>query len=474
MIELIYLLIGGLLTGLAIIWAIINLYAVYPLLKEFFAKLPRRDRVEAAPIALDNIPLPKFSILLPAYKEEEVVVRCITRIYHADYPKELIEVVVLTEKDDAKTNAIVEECVGVSPIKHVVIEDDGEPRGKPRALNQGFRHTTGEIIGVIDAEDLIDPQLFRKVAVKMTAGDYDVVQGILDMKNEDDGWLNRSFRAEYGYWYRKYLPLLSETGLPIPLGGTTNFFRRSSLEEVGLWDTKNLTEDFEIGMRLYCRKKRFGTSETGMIQQGTPSGIIYSSSKYNVGLLDSITEEESPVTKVAWIKQRTRWERGKVQTLMKYMRMREFSPTMAVNIGLTALMSHLGAVNVIGISLSALALLLGVPFPAPLLGLFLFNAGMVIFHCTTQFQGYLYASEKGKAGRKINALEVAVTAPAYWVLQWYADLRALKQEYFGSKVFWEKTEHHGRNVEEKSTESEEDLILPELTIEARLPLNQSN
>ncbi len=467
MIGLLYLAIGGLLTGFAIIWAVINLYSIYPLLQGVFAR--RSAENDKSEISLASRTLPKFSILLPAYKEEEVVARCVSRMYQSDYPKELIQIIVLTEKDDIRTSDIVEEVSRIFPIIHVVVRDNNEPKGKPRALNQGFSYASGEIIGVIDAEDLVDPQLLMKVAQMMTEADYDVVQGILDMRNEDDGWINRSFRAEYGYWYRKYLPLLSRTALPIPLGGTTNFFRRSALEEVGLWDTHNLTEDFEIGMRLYCRRKKFGTSVRDMLQPRTVSGIF--SSKYNVGLLNSITEEESPTSTIGWVKQRTRWERGKIQTLKKYMRMREFTPAMAVNIGLTALMAHLGALNVIGISISLIAVLMHVPIPATLLWLFIFNAFMMVFHCATQFQGYLYASEKSKKRRKIHALSVAALSPAYWTLQWYADLRALRQEYFGSRVFWEKTEHHGRNAEDIATEREpleEIIVAPKALVLNRL------
>jgi cellulose synthase/poly-beta-1,6-N-acetylglucosamine synthase-like glycosyltransferase len=447
------ILVGGLLAGFTIVWSVINLYSVYPLAKDFLLRQLKRPFRSKYPIALQFVfrkELPKFSLLVPAYKESSVIRRCIKRIFESNYPKQLIEVIVITEKDDTETRRVVEdECAQLQSIKSVVVEDNGEPKGKPRALNQGFRQASGEIIGIIDAEDLVSTELLREVASMMVVNkNLGVVQGILDMQNEADGWSNRNFRAEYGYWYRMYLPALSSTGLPVPLGGTTNFFRKRVLDEVGLWDTRNVTEDFELGMRLFLAKKRFGTTNTDALEPRKAVEIF--GSRYKVGMLNSVTSEESPLSLRGWVRQRTRWEKGKIQTLRKYMRMKSYSSTDAIGVGLTALVSHLGAINVFGLFISFLAWEIRLPIPWFLEGIFYFNIGMLVFHCATQYKGYMYATDENTKHRRLKAVSVALTTPAYWVLQWYADLRAIKQEYLGTRTFWEKTEHFGRNVSSAS------------------------
>ena len=78
---------------------------------------------------------------------------------------------------------------------------------------------------------------------------------------------------------------LAAARLPMPLGGTSNHFRTRVLQDVGGWDPYNVTEDADLGMRLY----RFG---------------------YRCGTINRPTYEEAPTTASAWLGQRTRWFKG--------------------------------------------------------------------------------------------------------------------------------------------------------------------
>ncbi len=73
---------------------------------------------------------------------------------------------------------------------------------------------------------------------------------MLDFYNPRTNWLARCFTIEYATWFRLVLPGLQRLGLPIPLGGTTLFFRRRRLEALGGWDAHNVTEDADLGIRL--------------------------------------------------------------------------------------------------------------------------------------------------------------------------------------------------------------------------------
>ena len=83
--------------------------------------------------------------------------------------------------------------------------------------------------------------------------------------------------------------------MPVPLGGTSNHFRRAALDAVGGWDPFNVTEDADLGVRL----ARFG---------------------YRSSTLDTATLEEAPEALLPWLRQRTRWFKGWMQTLLVHTR----------------------------------------------------------------------------------------------------------------------------------------------------------
>ena len=113
--------------------------------------------------------------------------------------------------------------------------------------------------------------------------------------NPDDSFLSRQFTLEYAALFRGLLPALDYLQLPIPLGGSSNHFRRDVLLKSGGWDPFNVTEDADLGIRL----ARLG---------------------YEVSVINSETMEEAPVTWRSWRGQRTRWIKGWMQTYLVHMR----------------------------------------------------------------------------------------------------------------------------------------------------------
>lgn len=169
-------------------------------------------------------------------REGDVVHRSIVSVREADYPQEHINVNVLVEPGDEDTRARLDALDGQYEFREITIPTDYEEivvpdqypglPNKPRALNYGFDVTDAELVGVVDAEDTIDPRTFRSAANALVAESADYAQWILDMVNCQDGWKNTLFRAEYAFWYRLLVPSFFHVGYPVPLGGTTNFFHR--------------------------------------------------------------------------------------------------------------------------------------------------------------------------------------------------------------------------------------------------------
>jgi cellulose synthase/poly-beta-1,6-N-acetylglucosamine synthase-like glycosyltransferase len=194
--------------------------------------------------ARSKAPLPKVSILVPLFKETEIVHHLIARLSQLTYPKCLLDVVLVLEEEDETTRETLASIDLPSWIRTVVVPD-GQPRTKPRAMNYALDFCEGDVVGIFDAEDAPDPDQITAVARRFQELPDNVVclQGILDYYNSRQNWLARCFTIEYATWFRMILPGMEKLGFAIPLGGTTLYFRRKVLEELGGWDAHNVTED---------------------------------------------------------------------------------------------------------------------------------------------------------------------------------------------------------------------------------------
>lgn len=253
----------------------------------------------ARPRAVGNIEaarLPIVTLLVPLYRETEIAAQLVSRLGRINYPAELLDVCLMLEDNDHLTSRALNDANLPRWMRQITVPH-GTLRTKPRALNFGLKFARGSIIGVYDAEDAPDPNQIRAVAKRFAALPSNVacLQGVLDYYNSSSNFLARYFTIEYATWFRMVLPGLARMGLVLPLGGTTLFFRRSALEEMGGWDAHNVTEDADLGVRL----ARMG---------------------YRTELINSVTLEEANCRLIPWIKQRSRWLKGYAMTYGNHMR----------------------------------------------------------------------------------------------------------------------------------------------------------
>nr|WP_233061363.1 glycosyltransferase [Parvularcula mediterranea] len=250
---------------------------------------PRRQPSHRLPAEL-----PAITLLCPLYDEPLSVGNLVRSIAMIDYPRGLLEVILLIEEADDTTEQ------GIGSLPHF-IRVEKVPKGlvqtKPNALNHGLLRCRGDIIGVYDAEDRPSSDQLLKIASAFDQGGERLgcVQARLNYYNRDDGIITRLFALEYALQFDWFLPGLARLGLPLPLGGTSNFIRREALEATNGWDAFNVTEDADLGMRLDAAGFRIGT-------------------------VDSTTFEEATDTPGSWIKQRSRWLKGYLQTWVVHLR----------------------------------------------------------------------------------------------------------------------------------------------------------
>ena len=279
------------LCGLAVL-----ILVLCTMLKAIAAFTARHSVKDQADVAAVPARLPKITLLVPLFRETEIAGHLLARLNELDYPRELMDVCLVTESDDDTTRTVLQRTKMPHWMRAIVVPQ-GTLRTKPRALNFALNFARGSIVGVYDAEDAPAPDQLHKVATHFAncASDVACLQGVLDYYNDSSNWLTRCFTIEYASWFRIVLPGLERLGLVVPLGGTTLFFKRDILEKLGGWDAHNVTEDADLGVRL----ARAG---------------------YRTELIATITAEEANGRIWPWVKQRSRWLKGYAITYAVHMR----------------------------------------------------------------------------------------------------------------------------------------------------------
>lgn len=255
------------------------------------------ERISDAAVAeLRERELPRYTVLVPLHQDAHVVDRLISRLTRLDYPPEKLEVLFLVEEEDHETHEAIRAARPPANFRLISIPP-GEPQTKPRALNVGLFFATGEHLVIFDAQDSPDRDQLKKAVIAFRRGDARLicVQASQTKFNAAENGLTRMATLESAAWFDYVLAGLDALDLPIPLGGTSNHFRTAALIDVGGWDPHNMTEDADLGIRA----KALG---------------------YHVGLVNSATEDEAVTSASVFVRQRSRWLKGYMQTALLHAR----------------------------------------------------------------------------------------------------------------------------------------------------------
>lgn len=371
--------------------------------------------------ALADEDLPTFTILVPVYREASIISLLMQNLATLDYPMEKLEILVLLEEDDLET---LEAAKASRPPGNVylVVVPDQVPKTKPKACNVGLFFARGEYLVIYDAEDRPEPDQLKKavVAFRKGADNLACVQSALSYFNARENFLTRMFTLEYSYWFDYMLPGLDRLNLPIPLGGTSNIFRTDMLRDLGGWDPYNVTEDADLGVRASARG-------------------------YTIGVINSTTYEEANTRTGNWIRQRSRWVKGYMQTSLVHLR----NPVRLVqavgirkSVGFLLLVAGTPTTFLAGPILWTLYLAwiftrthtFDFLFPPFTLYLSLFN--LLVGNAVGVYLSMLSVFKR----RQYDLIVWSLLNPVYWVLHSIAAYKALWQ-LFTRPFYWEKTTH---------------------------------
>jgi cellulose synthase/poly-beta-1,6-N-acetylglucosamine synthase-like glycosyltransferase len=413
------------LTATTVIALVLAYYAINSLYKMKLAydslgpsaEIPVTD-AELAQI--DERSLPVYTILVPLYKEANVARQLTDNLRRIDYPTSKLEVLLLCESDDEDTIEALRSAE-LPGNYHVVRVPAGEPRTKPRACNYGLLLARGEFCVIYDAEDRPEPDQLKKAVLcfRKAPPSLACVQAKLNYFNSRQNLLTRWFAAEYAFWFDLVLPGLHRNSHPIPLGGTSNHFMVSALRELHAWDPFNMTEDADLGIRLW---------ELGR----------------KTAMVDSVTLEEANSALGNWVRQRSRWVKGYVQTWLVHMR---HPLRLARRIGIGPFLSlqfTIGGIivtllNPVLWGLTAVVLITDPAWVHSLLPGVLFWIALAELLVGNFIHLYLFLIGSARRGFW-DLIPTLLAAPVYWLLMsisgWKGTLQLVTKPFY-----WEKTEH---------------------------------
>jgi glycosyltransferase XagB len=358
-----------------------------------------------------------FTALVPARHEASVVRDTIAAIDRINYPEHLKETLIICQSDDRATMSAVSEAIALTGKENIrLVTFSGFPVNKPHSLNVGLARVSKNVVVVFDAEDEPHADIYRIANTVMVKKKADVLQSGVQLMNYNSRWFSTLNVLEYFFWFKSTLQFFAKNSV-IPLGGNTVFFKKKWLLKVGGWDETCLTEDGEIGLRLSMAGARIR--------------VVYDE--------EHATREETPTDLATFIRQRTRWNQGFLQIILKgdWMGLPIKQQLMA---GYILLWSAMQAVIFLLVPVSAylllsvklpviFAIIMNIPLYILLLQIVVLNVGL--FEFTRDYKlPYKWHSP----------FMVTVMFFPYQIILGYSALRAIYRQLKGSEG-WEKTLH---------------------------------
>jgi cellulose synthase/poly-beta-1,6-N-acetylglucosamine synthase-like glycosyltransferase len=374
---------------------------------------------------IDLGPAHSFSLIVPARHEEALLESTLAQLVTSSHP--CFEVLVVVGDDDRGTRTAAERVAARHPAIVKVIVDASVPKSKPKALNAALPHCTGDLTGVFDAEDHVHPALLTRVDQRFQVTGADIVQAGVQLMNFRSSWLTVRNVLEYYFWFRSRLHLHARQRF-IPLGGNTVFVRTPILRAVGGWDPSCLAEDCELGVRLSAL--------------GAHTVVFYDP--------ELVTREECPPTLGAFVRQRTRWNQGYLQTLSKgYWRrlplrqrvLGAYILAMPYLMALAWVLIPVALATAISVNASVGVTLISFVPALPVLSMLVAEIAALGEFCREYRQ---------RASIR-DYLRLIAGLPFYQAVLTFASARAVARELRGA-TGWEKTEHLGLHLEPRSLE----------------------
>ncbi|MDS3860398.1 glycosyltransferase family 2 protein [Thermosynechococcaceae cyanobacterium BACA0444] len=280
--------------GIWLIWALTTVMTVHGVrLVTTRPKSGLELPLETKPELAETIQLPSVSLVVAAKNEAAVIARLVKSLCGVDYPADLLDVWIVDDNSSDETGAILQQLKADYQQLNVLRRGLGATGGKSGALNQVLPLTQGEIIGVFDADAVIDPGLVKTVITRFQAPRVGAVQVRKAISNSDINFWTQGQTAEMALDAYFQQQRIAVGGLG-ELRGNGQFVRRAALADCGGWNESTITDDLDLSLQLHLQA-------------------------WDIDLLmDPAVSEEGVTTAKALWHQRNRWAEGGYQSYLDY------------------------------------------------------------------------------------------------------------------------------------------------------------
>ena len=236
--------------------------------------------------------LPMVSVHVPAYNEPpDMMIETLNALAALDYPHYEVLVIDNNTKDPAVWQPVEAHCKALGS-RFRFFHEDPLAGFKAGALNFAFANTSPDaaVIAVIDSDYMVTTNWLRDLVPQFIKPEVAIIQAPQDYRDDDENLFKAMCYAEYRGFFYIGMVTRNERNAIIQ-HGTMTMVRKAVLEEVGGWAEWCITEDAELGLRIF---------EKGYEAQ-------YIAKSYGRGVM--------PDTFIDFKKQRYRWAYGAVQIM---------------------------------------------------------------------------------------------------------------------------------------------------------------
>lgn len=213
---------------------------------------------------------PLVSVLIPAKNDEQKIGKTLDCLLESDYPKDKMEIIVITSGSTDRTSEVCKQYASKSPVR--LIDEPLQRKGKPAALNAGLAYAKGELIAIYDADTVVTPATLRKLVTPFSQQGVFAVTGPIQVLNEGANKLTKGTSLENTYYSGAGLlfEIRERLGQNLFLLGRNYCIRTELLKNLGGFEETSLTEDFSLMFKLREQGKRIAFSPKAVAKDIVP------------------------------------------------------------------------------------------------------------------------------------------------------------------------------------------------------------
>lgn len=282
------------ITAIFSIWISVLINIVFVFGAIGYVSKERKNKVN---LNIYNDRLPSVTIMIPAHNEERVIASTLERVLKLNYPKHLIQIIVIDDNSSDGTGVQIKKVQQHNidrKINVITTSKETGGKGKAHALNLALKQTVGEWICIFDADAAPEPNTLKFLIIKSFEDRrYAAVFGRNKARNRNRNFLTKCINIELVVSQRIVNPGKWHLFKLGQIPGTNFIINRRILEKVGGWDTRAITEDTDLGFSIMKRGYLIAYESRAEAYQQEPEKLS------------------------VYIKQRIRWAKGNLYVVFK-------------------------------------------------------------------------------------------------------------------------------------------------------------